>query len=388
MEYPTRDTDPIRIRHLLTHSAGFPEDNPWGDQQLGVTDEQLTEWLKQGIPFSTASGTAFEYSNYGFALAGRIVQNASGRSYREYLEKEILAPLGMTASTLEASGVPASKAAVGYRRLPDGKYAVEPSLRHGAFGAMGGLLTSATDLARYVGFMLSAFPPRDEADSGPVGRSAVREMQQMWRHSGLGVTGATSEQPLRAVSGGYGFGLQVIRDCRFAHLVGHGGGLPGFGSYMMWLPEHGVGMFAMTNLTYAGPASALSEAFDVLRRTGALKPRALPASPVLTSMRDAIFGLWQNWEPAKAESIAANNLFADIPADARRADIDKLKARVGACRDTTPVEPENWLRGTFRMNCERGTVHAIFTLAPTQPPTVQYLRFTETMPADNNLCRP
>ena len=50
---------------------------------------------------------------------------------------------------------------------------------------------------------------------------------------------------------GYGYGLRISADCRFDHVVGHGGGLPGFGSYMAWLPEHGVGMFAMANLTYA-----------------------------------------------------------------------------------------------------------------------------------------
>jgi hypothetical protein len=157
---------------------------------------------------------------------------------------------------------------------------------------------------------------------------------------------------------------------------------------MTWLPEYGVGLFAMANLTYSGPAGALNEGFDVLRKTGALKPRELPPSPVLTSMRDAIFGLWQNWDQAKADSVAANNLFLDIPAAYRRAEMDKLKARVGACTATTAVEPENWLRGMFRINCERGTVYTTFTLAPTEPPSIQYLRFDERAPSDSNLCRP
>src|SRR5437868_1352244 len=45
MELPTRDTPPLRIRQILSHSAGFPEDNPWGDQQLSATDRDLIEWL-------------------------------------------------------------------------------------------------------------------------------------------------------------------------------------------------------------------------------------------------------------------------------------------------------------------------------------------------------
>ena len=388
MQYPTRDADTIRVRHLLSHSAGFPEDNPWGDQQLGISDAELDAWLKKGIPFSTTPAMTYEYSNYGFALAGRVIQKASGRPYREYLEKEILAPLGMKSSTLEPSAVPADRRAVGYRKLPDGKYQEERPLRHGAFGAMGGLLLSSGDLARYVSFMLDAFPPRDDEEREPVRRSSVREMQQMWRISDLTATGATSERPLSVTTAGYGFGLRISRDCRFHHIVGHGGGLPGFGSYMMWLPEHGVGMFAMANLTYAGPSAAMSEAFDALRRTGALQPRELPPVAVLTSTRDAIFDLWRNWNDAKASAIAANNLFLDTPAEQRKHAIDSLKARVGACKEATPVEPENLLRGTFRLNCERGTVTVRFTLAPTQPPSVQHLSFLETVPGDNNVCRP
>jgi CubicO group peptidase (beta-lactamase class C family) len=58
MELPTRDTPPLRIRQLMSHSAGFPEDNPWGDQQLSATDAQLTERLRIGISFSTPPGSA------------------------------------------------------------------------------------------------------------------------------------------------------------------------------------------------------------------------------------------------------------------------------------------------------------------------------------------
>ena len=58
MELPTRDAPPLRIRHLLSHSAGFPEDNPWGDQQLSATDAQLTAWLKKRHSLLDAAGHA------------------------------------------------------------------------------------------------------------------------------------------------------------------------------------------------------------------------------------------------------------------------------------------------------------------------------------------
>jgi CubicO group peptidase (beta-lactamase class C family) len=373
MELPTRDTPPLLIRQLMSHSAGFPEDNPWGDQQLAATDAQLSEWLRIGIPFSTPPGTRYEYSNYGFALLGRIVTKASGVPYERYLRAEILTKLKMDRTTFEFSEAPAAARAVGYRLQPDGSYLEEAPLPHGAFGAMGGLLTTAADLAKYVAFHLSAWPARDDADPGPVRRASAREMAHLWTPSNLTVR--RSDGILTASQAGYGFGLRIAADCRFERIASHGGGLPGFGSYMSWLPDYGVGMFAMANLTYVGPSAPISQAWDVLLKTGALQKRELPASPALSGMRDRIVSLWKSWNDAEARQIAAGNLFLDAPIAQRRAEIAKLQEEVGACTAFGPVIAENWLRGQFNMTCQKGVVGAFFTLSPTRPPAVQHLAF-------------
>jgi D-alanyl-D-alanine-carboxypeptidase/D-alanyl-D-alanine-endopeptidase len=157
--------------------------------------------------------------------------------------------------------------------------------------------------------------------------------------------------------------------------VGHGGGLPGFGSYMMWLPDYGVGLFAMANLTYSGPSEPISQALDVMLKTGGLRRRELPASPMLAQMREHIFNLWKSWDEAEAKQIASMNLFLDAPVAQRRAEIAKLKDEVGVCTAAGPVEAENWLRGQFNLTCARGTVGVFYTLSPTQPPAVQHLAF-------------
>jgi CubicO group peptidase (beta-lactamase class C family) len=143
MPLPTRDSAPLRIRNLLSHSSGFPEDNPWGDQQLSASNEDLTRWLKLGIPFSTPPDTRYEYSNYAFGLLGRVVTRASGVPYDRYVQREILDKLGMSSSTFEFSSIPAAKRATGYRLKPNGTYQAELPLPHGAFGSMGGLLTTS-----------------------------------------------------------------------------------------------------------------------------------------------------------------------------------------------------------------------------------------------------
>jgi CubicO group peptidase (beta-lactamase class C family) len=373
MELPTQDTAPLKIRQLLSHSAGLPEDNPWGDQQLAASDADLDEWLQRGLPFSTPPDTRYEYSNYAFALLGRIVTKASGVPYDEYVRSRILAKLKMNSSTFRFSDVPPAQRAIGYRLQPDGTYLEEPPLAQGVFGSAGGLLTDAQDLGRYVAFHLSAWPPRDATDDGPVRRSSVREMSHLWTPSNLNVR--RQDGVLQATESGYGYGLRVSMDCRFEHIVAHGGGLPGFGSYMAWLPDYGVGMFAMATLTYSGPSEPINHAWDVMLRTGGLQRREVPASPLLTEMRGHIINLWKHWDDAEAKQISAMNFLIDAPASQRRAEIQKLKDEVGECADAGPIIAENWLRGQFNLTCTKGTVGAFFTLSPTHPPAVQHLSF-------------
>ena len=388
LSYPTADSPRITIRHLLTHSEGFPEDNPWGDRQLAVDDGQMGDMMRRGIPFSNAPGVAYEYSNYGFAILGRIVARVSGMPYREYLAAHILKPLGMTATTMEPSSVPPSRIALGYR-WEDERWKEEPMLADGAFGAMGGMLTSVRDLSRYVAFHLSAWPPRDEPESGPLRRASLREMQQVWRASPATVrvgrnfssasgTSASTSSASASVevslnAGGYGYGLRVWQTCEFRHVVAHSGGLPGFGSQMRWLPEHGVGIIAFGNRTYTGWGGAIDEAVAALARTGALQPRVAQPSPALTDARKTVTALVQQWDDRLADAVAADNLFLDIAKDRRRRELEELRAKYGACRAEDGFDVENALRGEWTMSCERGKLRVAITLAPTMPPKVQYL---------------
>jgi CubicO group peptidase (beta-lactamase class C family) len=375
--YPTADSPRITIRGLLSHSEGFPEDNPWGDRQLADTDDQLSEMIAGGIPFSHAPGIAYEYSNYGFAILGRIVANvtdSSGRprsaAYERYVTENILKPLGMTSTTLEPSSIPSSKLALGYR-WEDERWKEEPILPHGAFGAMGGMTTTIPDLARYVSVFLGAWPPRDDSETGPIKRSSLREMQQLWRPSGASVSRDASGA-LQLTSGGYAFGLRVSQTCTFNYMVAHTGGLPGYGSQMLWLPDYGVGVIAFGNLRYASWGATVNATLAALTRTGGLEPRAVQPSPALTAAREAAEKLVMQWDDRAADSIAAMNLFLDRDKPHRRADLDDLHQKVGACRARGRFDHvENALRGDWTMDCDKARVTVAITLAPTMPPKVQ-----------------
>jgi len=395
LRYPTSDSPRITIRHLLSHAEGFPEDNPWGDRQLARTDAELSQMMRGGIPFSTSPGTAYEYSNYGFAILGRIVSTVSGQRYDEYVDANILRPLGMTSTTLEAPKVPAQRLAHGYR-WEDNQWKDEPLLPHGSFGSMGGMLTSIRDLGRYVSAFLSAWPPRDGPETAPIRRASLREMQQVWRPAPASVE-RTAAGAIQLNSGGYGFGLRIIQTCSFGHIVAHGGGLPGFGSVMQWLPEYGVGIIAFGNLTYTGWGRVTNNAFDALAKSGGLKPRMPRPLPALNAMRDSVSRLVDRWDDKLADDIAAENLFLDVSKDRRRADVERVRGSLGACTPPTAFDVvENALRGRWTMKCERGNVQIGITLAPTMPPKVQFIRVmpvsAETRPADTpritDACQP
>jgi CubicO group peptidase (beta-lactamase class C family) len=377
LKYPTSDSPRITVRHLLSHAEGFPEDNPWGDRQLARTDDELSQMLKGGIPFSNPPGLAYEYSNYGFAILGRIVANVSGQKYDDYVAANILRPLGMTSTTLEASKVAPNRLAHGYR-WEDNQWKDEPLLPHGSFGSMGGMLTSVRDLSRYVAAYLSAFPPRDGPETGPIKRASLREMQQVWRPAPASVT-RSAAGAIQLNSGGYAYGLRVSQSCAFDHIVAHGGGLPGFGSVMQWLPDYGVGIIAFGNLTYTGWGRVTAAAFDALAKSGGLKFRMPEPSPALVATRDKISRLVDRWDDRIADDIAAENLFMDVSKDRRRADIERVRGSLGACTPPASFDfVQNALRGGWTMSCERGKILMVATLAPTMPPKVQSLR---VMPA-------
>lgn len=194
-------------------------------------------------------------------------------------------------------------------------------------------------------------------------------------------------QPLTLEAGGYGFGLAVTQSCKFAQIVSHSGGLPGFGSRMTWLPDYGIGIVVLANRTYAALRGPVAAALDALARTGALKPRApQPSHALLAAQRD-VEALYSNWDDHALEMMAASNLLLDRPLSARRADFGELRAKLGTCTADalSSFDVENAMRGSWWLNCAKGRARLAVTLAPTEPPTIQYMAATAAVQLDAQL---
>ena len=374
--YPTTDSPRIRVRDLLGHVSGFVTDDPWGDRQQVMPEATFTALLKAGVPFTRAPETAYEYSNLGYALLGRIVTNASGRRYEDYIQSEIMRPLGMAASGYESGDVPTDKLAVGYRWENDA-YAREPTMPDGAFGAMGGVHTSANDYAKWAAFLLSAWPARDGADTGPAKRATVRQL-------GVGTSLPRLGQRIRANNPApcptatvYSGGFNVVRDCDLGLVLTHGGGYPGYGSTLMMMPDTGVAIFAFANRTYAGPAAAALDAAQILKDAGLLPERILPASPVLAARYASAGAMYRAGNLTPGQDGLAMNFLMDRSAENWTREFARLKTVVGNCRADEPIMATGWLAGRFSWTCERGTIAGDLLLAPTNPPRIQAFRMQE-----------
>ena len=222
-EIERRFDEPLTLRHLLTHSAGFEEHG-----SLTPTTD-LEAYVKNDPPAQVfAPGTTPGYSNYGIALAGYIVQRVSGQPFETYVREHVLEPAGMTTSTYEQS-LPAGLAgSLGPGHTSAGE---EVSFElMGDFPA-GSLTVSAPDFAAFMNAQLSRSPKllREET------------WEQMWS-PGLG------EERLgnRAKAGEMGLGyFDLSRHGQ--RVVGHGGDIPGWHSQFELYPEEKTGIFISYN---------------------------------------------------------------------------------------------------------------------------------------------
>jgi CubicO group peptidase (beta-lactamase class C family) len=376
VQLPTTDSPALTIRHLMTMSTGLPEDNPWGDRQMAISNAKLEQFVGAGLSFSNAPGQVFEYSNLGFVLLGKVVTKVAGMRFQDYVTRQVLLPLGMNNTRWEYANAAPGKLALGYRWDRD-HWVSEPMLHDGDGAAMGGLITTMEDFARYIAFHLDAWPVRNDPDTGPVRRASLREMQLPHVFAGFSPKATMSdEKTSNPKVSFYGYGLGWARDSRDVVTVGHSGGLPGFGSQYRFAPEHGIGVLAFTNLRYGPVYEPTVKALDMLVERASLGPRAVAVSPILATRQGQVAQLIQSWDSALGSAITAENFFLDRSREdwivfAR----DKL-APLGRITSVGPVKPENQLRGTFPLVGERGTLDVKFTLTPEREPKVQQIELT------------
>ena len=147
--YPTRDSRPIVLKQLLTHSSGLPRLGTFNYTRADVapTEREVVDSLK-GFALENPPSTTFVYSNLGFALLGVVVGRAAAMPYRAFVTSRILKPLGMTSSGFDESEIPKDHLATAYKRGPGGRPVVAAPWRLGASEGMGGIYSTVRDMSR------------------------------------------------------------------------------------------------------------------------------------------------------------------------------------------------------------------------------------------------
>jgi len=157
-------------------------------------------------------------------------------------------------------------------------------------------------------------------------------------------------------------------------MVGHTGGLPGFGSNWMMLTDYGIGVVSFGNLTYANAAAINMQVLDTLVGILGLKPRAVPVTEVLERRKRELAALLPGWDGAKESGIFAVNFFEDYILDSLKKEAGAVFGRMGNVVKVGEVRAENNLRGSFLIEGERGNAEVKLTLTPEKPAMIQEYR--------------
>ncbi|HZH96108.1 MAG TPA: serine hydrolase, partial [Flavisolibacter sp.] len=264
----------------------------------------------------------------------------------------------------------------GYR-WQNGTWSEEALLADGSYGAMGGLITTIEDFEKYMALHSSAWPPSSAKESTVLKRSSLREMQSQGVFSGLNPQFRYPDGRLCPIASVYAYGLRWTKDCDGKAWVGHGGGLPGFGSNWRIFPEYGIGVVCFANLTYASTGGINTAVLDTLVKMANLKPRTVPVSPILQQRKGEIVKLFAEFNGAEKSGIFAENFFPDNPIDSVKKKAAGLLEKSGTIIKVGELVAENNLRGSFVMEGAQSNIDVFFTLTPEKVPLIQQLDMRE-----------
>lgn len=275
-DIPKTYDEPIRLRHLLTHTPGFEERGAGGFARTSDEVLSLAEYLARHMPARVrAPGTYISYSNYGSALAGYIVERVSGVPWANYIQDNIITPLAMTNTNVfqPMSARHLSQHAKGYT-YSDGRY-------------------TNTD-----------FWFEHEAPAGIISMTAEDMTHWMLMHLNNGVYKGVSllkpetlAQMHKQLFLQHPLGLPVLHgfyrsDKNGVEVFGHGGDVNQFHSNLSFVPEANLGIFVSYNSDPS--AKARSDVISAFMNTFFPAPYPDAIEPNTSISLDDYVGSWSS----------------------------------------------------------------------------------------------
>ncbi|KXI27212.1 serine hydrolase domain-containing protein [Paraglaciecola hydrolytica] len=372
LTYPTTDSRKITVRDLLNHTSGFVTDNPWADRQMARTNEELNAFLAKAEPFAYAPGEHAEYSNLGYVVLGKIIENVSGRSFAEQLQNRLLKPLKMNNTTLDLNTLTLAQRAGAYN-LVDGKYLQEPVLESGSFDPLGGIWTNVEDYGKFVAWMLASWPAHDGPERTLIPRRVVRSVTD-----GVSLLGASKGSGMVSendctMSSAYSMGLGIKKHCDAGLVLTHGGGFPGFGSYVVMMPDKGLGVFSFANETYANAFGPVWDAARKLINSDLGKsPHQYTADVRMQKAYEGVIEAYASSDIQTANLTFADNFFLDRSQERWARQLKEIKSDAGECK-VGDLKPVSRLSGEFEWLCAKARVAGYLLQSPLNPANIQML---------------
>jgi CubicO group peptidase (beta-lactamase class C family) len=232
----------ITVRHLLTHTSGMPDvdDYRWDKPEYDAGSLERHVRSLRDKPLLWAPGTKFAYSNLGYEVLGDLVAKASGKSFEDFVEANILAPLNMTSSTLLVTKADPARIAPGYTTDEHGQ---ATPVAHYPYNRChtpsSNLHSNVADMAKWVAANLN----RGELNGGRILKSST--FDEVWSQSKL-----------------FRVGISWFFDDRDGQqVVWHDGDDTGFQTLVKLLPARGIGVIVMANSDEASVMEIGDKAF-------------------------------------------------------------------------------------------------------------------------------
>lgn len=212
---------PLTLDHLLTHTSGvpsftaFPEFRTWKHVPTNITE---TMRRIRDRPLDFAPGAKFAYSNSNYLLLGYVIERVTGMDYATFLRLNILEPLGLRDTGVDADATLVPRRATGYMNFL-GEFETAPHIDATVPHAAGAMYSTTHDLHRWI-------------------RALV---------GGKLLSPAALAKMLTPVAGSYAYGIRVYEDAG-RRVIEHGGTAPGFAAQLRYYPDAQLTVVVLSNV--------------------------------------------------------------------------------------------------------------------------------------------
>lgn len=231
-EYPTQGYT-ITIEHLLTHTSGiksFTEMKTWTDdlKKMQYTPKEKIDFFKNE-PMDFAPGTQYKYNNSGYIILGYIIESVSGKSYAAYIDDTFFKPIGMQHSFYGSTTDIVKNRAKGYQKQ-NGNYKNADFLDMSNPYAAGSLISTVDDLYIWYKAVLNG---------KVLSEASLKKAHSSYKLKDNSLTGY-----------GYGWNVNNILNNK---AISHSGGITGFLTFSLYLPEKDIFVAVFSNCTCKNP---------------------------------------------------------------------------------------------------------------------------------------